>query len=804
MFLPRTTPVALLLSLLTACLPAERSLAPSDEQEHGHDHRHNLTTEEAIVYRWSDPEAWIDGVVPPPGANVTIPADRHVMLDRNVSVRQLLVNGTLEFSDSSDLELVTRSVTVQGAFRIGAPEQRHRHRAVITLVGTAADGAHFGAGAKGLIVTSGSLELHGQEVRSWTQLVEHARAGSAELVLREPTDWRSGDRLAISATGYNPAESEDVVVAEVAGNRVRLRQPLRHSHWGVLQTIAGRQLDERAQVALLSRNVVIQGDADSEASGFGAHVMVHPGATAHIEGAEFHRVGQRGVVGRYPLHWHLAGDASGQYARNNAVWHSYSRCMTIHGTHRVTLEANVCYDHEGHGFFLEDGIERGNVLVRNLGMRTRAPEAAQRLLPSDAQPATFWVSNPDNDLHDNVAAGSDGFGIWYSLPEYPTGLSATRSVRPRQVPLRRFENNEAHSNVLGGLWVDEGVDASGRLDIAWYEPTERGLPGAPAPALFRGLVAWKNQALGAWLRGSHLRLVDAVLADNMSGASFAASESTLEHAFVVGVSDNVGVNPGAWSPVRGFWFYDGTVGVSESVFANFDARAGLNASALGFHPVNPWPISADNWLHAVRFVDAIPVVFEPVNDAFDATKSAVLIDRDGSLGDAPNAVLVPDSPLLREGCQRRSSWNAFTCTAPFTQLVVRADAPLPMGITVQRVGRPESLTRIAPVRYDPTFATVTVPQGARLDVTTPGLVPHQLTLAATLSDVGTVLDVTLPQWRGPLIVEQRGRAVEQRKLSDLHDCVSCWGFDPLTGALRLRLLPESGHASIHVTVSGAG
>ncbi len=776
----------LLLSVVSACAPGDRVLAPADV--HRHDLRYNLTTRDDSVYRWSDPSAWPAGVVPRAGDDAIIPAGRRILLDTTPpALRRIAVLGTLSFDDTHDLELSARTIDVLGMLEIGTAKRRFAHRAVITLTGSASEQQEFGAGGKGIIVAGGTLELHGARVVSWTRLGAHAPSGSSTIELEREVSWRVGDHIAISATGFDPSESEERQIVGIEGATVHLARPLTHSHWGVRQVIAGRTLDERAEVALLSRNVVIRGDSASAVTGFGAQVMIHPGSIAHVEGTEFVRVGQRGKLGRYPLHWHLARDTEGHYARDNAVWQSYNRCMTIHGTNGVTLERNVCYDHVGHGFFLEDGVERGNVLAGNLGMRTRAPEASERLLPSDERPATFWVTNPDNDLHDNVAAGSDGFGIWYALPEYPTGLSATRNVRPRHEPLGRFDRNTVHSNVRSGLWVDEGTDASGALGITWYEPRQNGATGAVAPAIFRRLTAYKNQALGAWFRGSNMHLIDATLADNMSGAVFAATESSLEKSFVVGVSENRGVNPRAWAPVRGFWFYDGPVGVSRTLFANFDARAGADASALGFHPVNPWPISGANWVEGLQFEHATRVAFDAVLPGYDATKSAIVLDRDGSLSGRATSSIVPDAPLLRDGCAEQSPWRAWACATPFAQLVVRSDQALPQGLDVRRALRAESRVAVSPVRYDSTFTSLTVPLDVLLEARTPGRVPLRLELMATAMPNGSVLDVTFPDMSRAQRVSIGGSFLPQATPDSLDHCTSCWGIDAASGGVRVRV-----------------
>ena len=45
--------------------------------------------------------------------------------------------------------------------------------------------------------------------------------------------------------------------------------------------------------------------------------------------------------------------------------------MTLHATHHVDVLSNVCVDHVGHGFFLEDGGEKYNLIKGNLGMGTK-------------------------------------------------------------------------------------------------------------------------------------------------------------------------------------------------------------------------------------------------------------------------------------------------------------------------------------------------------------------------------------------------------------------------------------------------
>ncbi len=91
----------------------------------------------------------------------------------------------------------------------------------------------------------------------------------------------------------------------------------------------------------------------------------------YVEGVEFNRMGQNMTLARYPIHWHLIGDAQGQYIRNASLHDTYNRCVTVHGTNFLHVENNVTYNTVGHCFFLEDGAEHGNQFVHNLAIQVK-------------------------------------------------------------------------------------------------------------------------------------------------------------------------------------------------------------------------------------------------------------------------------------------------------------------------------------------------------------------------------------------------------------------------------------------------
>ena len=109
-------------------------------------------------------------------------------------------------------------------------------------------------------------------------------------------------------------------------------------------------MDERAEVALLSRNVTVEGEEATSTGGFGGQIMVMEGGEARIEGAELTRVGQKSALRRYPLHFHMLGESgASSYLRRSSIHGTFNPCLTVHGTDRLQITGNVCHDHIGHG-----------------------------------------------------------------------------------------------------------------------------------------------------------------------------------------------------------------------------------------------------------------------------------------------------------------------------------------------------------------------------------------------------------------------------------------------------------------------
>jgi cell migration-inducing and hyaluronan-binding protein len=153
---------------------------------------------------------------------------------------------------------------------------------------------------------------------------------------------------------------------------------------------AGVLVNQRTEALYLNRNIKIEGD-QSTPTQLSGHVMITHTAKGYFSNVEFGHLGKMGVLGRYPIHWHLARDVTGQYVRNCAIHHSRNRCISIHGTNGLVFQDNTCYDHLGHGVFLEDGGENGNLIDGNVVAVTRRPPDEFQILATDNRTvSSYW------------------------------------------------------------------------------------------------------------------------------------------------------------------------------------------------------------------------------------------------------------------------------------------------------------------------------------------------------------------------------------------------------------------------------
>ena len=220
--------------------------------------------------RWSDPATWPSRKVPVAGDKVTIEKGKDVVLDVSPpALNGLTIEGKLSFADNKDLELTTEWIMVHGELEIGTEKAPHTRKATITFTDNVKDEDMSGIGGtndrsdRGMMLMGGTLNLHGNRTNSWTKLSKTAEAGSNSIEVLNATGWRAGDMIVLASTDFDPHQAERRTIAAIRGNTITLDKKLDYMHFGKITF----DVDERGEVGMLSRNIVVQAspDADTDA-----------------------------------------------------------------------------------------------------------------------------------------------------------------------------------------------------------------------------------------------------------------------------------------------------------------------------------------------------------------------------------------------------------------------------------------------------------------------------------------------------------------------------------------------------------
>lgn len=478
---------------------------------------------------WSDVNIWEHGRAPQAGDFVQVRAGHTVTYDvhSNVALRMVHVAGTLRFSRATStlmdvglLKIEEGDTTTEDGFdchvapSASGGSHAHPHHAPPALeIGTPDDPIPVGIQATirlrhhagtnretlpSIVACGGRWEVHGAPLaRTWLKLAANAKPGDTRIVLEQPaTGWRKGDRIIVTTgvangpgpdatfrkSGGRPKQvgTEERTIASIDGAELVLDRPLEKSHPGTGLT--------RCEVAVLSRNVVIE---SAQPSGERGHTMYHLGSSGGISYAEFRHLGKDGVLGKYPIHFHLVRDTMrGSGVHGASVWDSHNRWITVHGTDHLLIRDCVGYQSLGHGYFLEDATEQWNVFDRNLAVQAfNTTPLPKQVLPYDPNDgAGFWWANGRNTFVRNSACENDHYGYHFQVtktPEFDSELPLRESDGTvtkrdvRTVPLLRFEDNESHGE--------------GLYDFRFGDEADLGVAGDRRhPFIVRRLRAWDS------------------------------------------------------------------------------------------------------------------------------------------------------------------------------------------------------------------------------------------------------------------------------------------------------------------------
>lgn len=505
------------------------------------------------VDRWSALTTW--GGDPPPivGDSVVIPPGITVLLDTSPpALYALIIQGSLIFDDSSDLNLTCQYIIVNGGlFQVGTEADPFIHRAVITLTGHMKIPQLPLLGGKSLGVHHGVLDLHGDNsvTRTWTHLSASAYPGNLTIVLEDAVAWPIGATIIVATSSNRPYETEQMTIANRSadGRTLTLTSPLQFLHesntFYYNMNVDGSQtvsVDIKSEVGLLTQNVVVRGDDASDNEDLhGGMIRIATATgypvTARISNIEMYLVGQGLEYGFTPIGMDMVGDASSSYFKHVTIHRSFNRGFSLHGVMGLTIEDCVVYRAQGHGVYTEDAVETGNVIKDVLVANT---EMSLTLLNTELTPSAFMLTNPANIITGcaAVASQTDGFSFFPAVSVIGASADAGwgTNICPKNTPFTDFTYNTAHSNSERGLFIFDVYTPK----INPCSSTSGGLP-----VVFDKFMAYRNGWNGIeYTAGSYVSFRDVILADN--------ANANLQH--VTSAPQGQAVTP--WAGLIGPWW----------------------------------------------------------------------------------------------------------------------------------------------------------------------------------------------------------------------------------------------------------
>lgn len=621
------------------------------------------------LLKWSSNDTWINNElgVPTEMSDVIIKEGMHVLLDienpPRLSGIQIMPGGSLTW-DLKPIQLNVGHILVMGQMYIGSETCRFDEKTVITLEDetTAPPG---GVGEKVIgVLQDGELYMYGKVYSPvWTRVGQTASKGSDKITLMEPVEWQVGDKIVIGATGYDMSEAEEHVIKAVSSDKktLTLQSTLKYEHFGKAPN-ENNGFEERAEVGVLDRYIRIEGNMESEKDGFGGHTMVmHGYKTAHFVGVEFTRCGQRGVLARYPIHYHVVTAGTDSLVKDNSIHYNYQRCITLHSVSYLHVLNNLCYDVEGHGIFIEDGYDVGAVIDHNLVMNVKEGS----LQPHDVYASSgFFLTNPNNTITNNQVSGAVGNGYWYALPATLIGPSRDMydPKNPSRTLLGKFESNNVRTVKQNGLFVDLGPDYDNHPVVPGYDPrvNDQDETSAPVAAVFSKLQATKVAQVGVHTRGGYHVIQDAMIGSSFAGVRFAnapgaTARQTMTGGLIARTTNNQPTElPQKGTqyesePARGILINGGTNSFSKVKLEGFSMPNGACIAAMGTERM-----SADNTLTDIDCGGDQTLLYYNTGD--QATDNEKMLTAVQVQGTSTNEIVV-NSDFMRASaakCQKKS------------------------------------------------------------------------------------------------------------------------------------------------------
>jgi len=95
-----------------------------------------------------------------------------------------------------------------------------------------------------------------------------ANAGDNKITIFEPVDWKAGEEIVIAPSGYYNWEAEQFTIKSIDNSNpqkpvITLNDTLKYKHYAGIQWFDDKFIEMRAEVGLLTRNILYRGDPET-------------------------------------------------------------------------------------------------------------------------------------------------------------------------------------------------------------------------------------------------------------------------------------------------------------------------------------------------------------------------------------------------------------------------------------------------------------------------------------------------------------------------------------------------------------
>lgn len=573
-------------------------------------------------FKWSDSQFWPGGKLPGPMEIVHIGPDQEILLDISPPpLAGIILEGKLTFSNK-DLELISGWISIKGGIlQIGTSASPFNRQGFITLIEPTqkVSSVQHEFIPKGIIVyEGGQLLLHGakRETISSSVLATDVFPGDTTLTFNQDIPWREGDRICLAPTGHKEKEAEILTITHISEKEITVNPPISHFHDGSPISLHNKIINTQAEVGLISRSIIIQGDKSSEISHKGAVLKIEGDALTQIEGVEFRFMGQEAEKAKPALEWKGKSFIPGNYFVNNSLHDCFNTGIRLDLKSEVIISNNIFYRVANQGIYLNsNGQLNPSSISNNLIVETYRGKNPKESISS------FLLNGLPRECKENHAVGSiNGSGFTLSL---------TQTVNILKI-LPQFKDNVSHSH----FHSEEETEGGTGIHISHSIANQ----AFNAPIHINYFTSYNNTNVGISAPEMTILLDHVSLINHHKAAELGYTEIT--HSIIGNVSHTVPTHqhliPSLGVQLKGGQSLSPQFKLSNVIFSRFsDAGISLESEKFPlFSPINR-------------------TIFEDTK-SFAFTKGAfaqgILADLDGSITGSPTLLSKASSSKLLDNC----------------------------------------------------------------------------------------------------------------------------------------------------------